>query len=320
MKSLNVPRFVQSLLRVLRCLHPVTIAVLTTGLILTASIAIAETPATGWLFNGQKTVNEITLKGFQYIGDCATHPSYPDLSGSFISQKTPPAPHTRVIIKNITPGIESDPVPYTDREYDENRSSSEIANMEFSTQHHLRTFSVIPGKNTFEYMIKRQDSIVESGTFNAEITTMVRQEKRDATWQDDQICANNAVSMNVCADIRNRHAFKCPNGEVLKAQLTPNDRDISTRLYNNTGETLSFKFKADDYKLFPGEYATLRSPPTSSYFEKIQITLSQRPNCKTCHSGTSRQDVTPGKRYQFRAIQNGKESTIRLEEYPHSMY
>jgi hypothetical protein len=195
-------RLVQPLVRAFRQHRPAAIALLTTGLVLTGSIALAQPAATGWLFNQQTTPNQITLNGVQYTGECAAGPFYPGLSGSFISQTTPPAPYTRVAIKNVTPGMAIDPAPYTDREYDERRPTSETAKMDFSSSHQKRRFAVLKGKNTFEYQIKRRDRILETGTFNAEILTSLRQEERTASWIRDKVCANSAVALEVCAAVR----------------------------------------------------------------------------------------------------------------------
>jgi hypothetical protein len=339
MKHRTQFRLVQTLVRAFRQRRPAAIALLTTGLVLTGSIATAQATATGWRFNQQSTPNQITLNGVQYTGECAAGPFYPDLSASFISQTTPPAPYTRVTIKNVTPGMATDPAPYTNREYDERRPTSETAKMDFSSSHQKRRFAVLKGKNTFEYRIKQRDRVLETGTFNAEIATSLRQEERTATWINDKVCANSAVALEVCADIRNRHARRCEDGRILQAELSPNDSEITTRIYNETGTTLSFQFNNKDYTLFPGEYATLTSRQTSStetlrYNAKCETddeTLHlpktgeksrhrNKHRCKSDHDFANTESIISGKRYQFTATKNGNERKIRLEEYRRSNY
>ncbi|MBN8565045.1 MAG: hypothetical protein J0L70_31535 [Leptolyngbya sp. UWPOB_LEPTO1] len=296
-------------------LHPVVIAGLTTGMILTCSMTIAQSVTTGWLFNGQSTLNQITLNGIKYTGECAAGPFFPELTGTFISQKTPPAPHTRVLIKNVTLGVATDPNPYTNREYDERRPTSEIAKMDFSRKHRMRRFGVVQGLNTFEYTIKRRDKVLETGTFTSNITTSVREEERNATWIRDKVCANRSVSLDVCADVRSRRARQCQDGRVLESELTPDDPEITSRIYNDTGETLTFRYDNREYRLSPGEYTTLRSFETP-FSESLYFNTT----CKNCRRFSSSSSFTPGKRYRFTANKHGETRTIQLEDYPRSNY
>lgn len=311
MKRLNLSR-IQQLFHSFR-LHPAVIACLTTGMILTGSFAIAQPVATGWLFNGQTTPNQITLNGVKYTGECAAGPFFPDLTGTFISAKTPPAPHTRVLIKNVTSGVSTNPHPYTNREYDERRPTSEVAKMTFSNRHQMRKFGVLEGSNTFEYTIQQRDKVLETGTFTSDITTNVRTEERTATWVRDKVCANRSVSLDVCADIRDRRARQCQDGRILQSELTPDDPEIVSRVYNDTGETLNFRFEHREYRLAPGEYAIIRT-----YESDSSQSLYFNTTCKDCSRFSSSSTLTPGKRYRFTSTKNGETRTIRLEDYSRS--
>jgi hypothetical protein len=86
----------------------------------------------------------------------------------FISSTTLPAPGLRVIIRNITKGIDQNPSPYTNRKYDKSPSSQEFQ-LRFGTNHSGRYLAVREGKNNFSYEIKRNDTVVETGTFTASI-------------------------------------------------------------------------------------------------------------------------------------------------------
>ena len=86
----------------------------------------------------------------------------------FISSTTPSAPGLRVIIRNITKGIDQNPSPYTNRKYDKS-SFSEKFQLRFGTNHSSQYLAVREGKNNFSYEIKRNDTVVETGTFIASI-------------------------------------------------------------------------------------------------------------------------------------------------------
>lgn len=85
----------------------------------------------------------------------------------FIS-KTMPAPGLRVVIRNVTPGIDQNPSPYTDREYDK-APTSEGFKVNVGTAHSGRYLAVREGKNDFSYEIKQANSVIESGSFTATI-------------------------------------------------------------------------------------------------------------------------------------------------------
>lgn len=303
MKIINLVRSI----RLWRSLFPLILSVITCGLIIGFGSAIAQTVGTGWLFNSQSTLNQITLAGVQYTGECASAPIYPALSASFISAKTPPARFTRVIVKNITPGVSNDPYPYTDREYDERRPSSQSTRMEFGRKHKKKSFTIVAGKNTFEYAIKQRDRLLETGTFAATIDTTLRQEERHAAWQKNEVCANSSVALNVCADKRTQRAYQCPDGKILKSYLEPDDSKIFTRIYNETDTTIEFRLDGYRQRLSPGDYTEVTSSTYS--YPKLKF----NPNCARCDDLTETESLTPGKRYQFTS--SGNKKTIGVEDY-----
>ena len=87
----------------------------------------------------------------------------------FVSPSLPPAPNLRVIIRNVTAGINQNPSPYTDRTYDKGWISEELT-LGFGTKHDGDAFVLADGKNSFTYEIKQGDRVLESGSFNATIT------------------------------------------------------------------------------------------------------------------------------------------------------
>lgn len=99
---------------------------------------------------------------------------------TFISSSTPPASGLRVIVHNITAGMQGNPSPYTDREYDQG-IRSEGFQVRFGTSHDGAYLAVVQGKNNFSYEIKRGETLVESGSFVADIKEATEQEKRRET-------------------------------------------------------------------------------------------------------------------------------------------
>ena len=97
-----------------------------------------------------------------------THTEEASERATFISSNTPPAPGLRVAIRNVTPGIDQNPSPHTDREYHK-PPTSEGFKVSLGTIHSGRFLAVQPGENHFSYEIKRGKTIIESGTFTARI-------------------------------------------------------------------------------------------------------------------------------------------------------
>lgn len=87
----------------------------------------------------------------------------------FVSPTLPPAPNLRVIVRNVTPGMNPKPFPYTNRTYDKGWISEELI-LGFGTKHDGDSFVLADGKNDFTYEIKQGDRVLESGSFNATIT------------------------------------------------------------------------------------------------------------------------------------------------------
>lgn len=114
--------------------------------------------------------NLIKFKRVEYVGQCPGTAYTPDtINARFSSSTHLPALKRRVVIKNVTEGMKKNPYPYTDREYDKGESS-ESFEVKFGDSHKGRTFSVLEGENKFEYAIKERDTVVEQGTFTAEVS------------------------------------------------------------------------------------------------------------------------------------------------------
>lgn len=92
----------------------------------------------------------------------------------FRSNTLSPAAGLRVNIRNVTAGVDQNPNPYTDREYNQgDRSESFIVKQ--NTAHRSRYFAVVPGLNTLTYEIKQGNKVVESGTLTVTMTSETRE-------------------------------------------------------------------------------------------------------------------------------------------------
>lgn len=228
----------------------------------------AETaPELGWEFLGQRELNHFALKETEYYGEC---PGYKrrHIKASFTSSETPPADRRRVVVRNITRGVDDDPFPYTDREYYEGRSS-EATKMRFGDEHSGRYFHVLPGENMFEYEIKqrRRGPVIDSGTFTATIDRDLTRIERNATFGKDRVCANTSVSVDVCADVRDREKWECPNGKILRSEIFPDDPWVRTQLHNRTDHTISVSINGRMTRIFPGSYEEFHSDYPSVRYE-----------------------------------------------------
>jgi hypothetical protein len=262
------------------------------------------TPAVGLRFGGRSPLNQANFLITEYFGDCqGTQIS--ELEASFISEKTPPAPYRRVIIRNVTQGVSASPYPYTDREYDERRPSSETARTALGNTHDRRRFNLVEGNNEFEYEIKERDRVIDSGKFSAQILKSWQRVESNATWEQKKICKNSSVSLGECGDIRFVREFKCSDGRVLKSNMEPDDRETYTRISNHTGSVISFTVDGESEVLNPGD--SRRYPSNSTFGLKVRFNNT----CADCEPTTST-SLTIGKRYVFRRSGSGSERGVQL--------
>ncbi|MEM8643002.1 MAG: hypothetical protein AAGG51_29920 [Cyanobacteria bacterium P01_G01_bin.54] len=254
-------------------------------------------PEIGWDFLGQQQLNAVTIAETEYYGDCPGH-KRDYVEARFFSSQTPPARRHRVVVRNVTRGLDDDPFPYTDREYDEGRVS-ERTKMRFGTKHSGRYFHVLPGINAFEYEIKarRRGPVIDSGNFTAEITRDLNRVQRDATFGQDRVCANTSVSLNVCADVRDRHKWSCPNGSIIRSQIFPDSSRIITEIHNHTNQTIEVSISGWRRRLHPGDYYDVDDRYPSLRYEINDERRSR--------------SLTAGTRYRFYE----KDGEIRLGEY-----
>jgi hypothetical protein len=119
----------------------------------------------------------------------------------FISRTLSPGAGLRVTIRNTTSGIDQKTLsPYTDREYNQG-DRSEAFTVQQDTSHSSRYFAVTPGLNTLTYQIKRNDEVVESGTFTTVMTleTVVDKQPQDSNFDSTAFQPNSLdQSSNQC--------------------------------------------------------------------------------------------------------------------------
>jgi hypothetical protein len=88
------------------------------------------------------------------------------LKARFVSNKTLPAPGLRVVVRNLSIG--GNTIPYTDREYTDNRFSEKFYIFPYN-EHRMKYLAVTKGDNRMSYEIKRGNQVLESGEFIVKI-------------------------------------------------------------------------------------------------------------------------------------------------------
>ncbi|WP_445176824.1 hypothetical protein [Microcoleus sp.] len=147
-------------------------------------------------------INLIQFKRVEYIGACAGTVFSPNSqSARFVSSKTPPGPNRRVMIKNVTDGMETNPYPYTDRGYNKGEFSEDFG-FKLGNTHKTRTFSVLEGENKFLYEIKENDQVIEQGALKAEVSIQSL-----GPFPREQICEDK-IECKDTSDCRDRKGRK----------------------------------------------------------------------------------------------------------------
>ncbi|MBW4476648.1 MAG: hypothetical protein KME54_07180 [Tolypothrix brevis GSE-NOS-MK-07-07A] len=256
----------------------------------------------GWEFEGSQELNKGSIQEIEYEGECPGKDSR-SIKAWFTSSKTPPAPKRRVIVKNVTRGLESNPYPYTDREYQKGKSS-ESTQIIFGTSHRGSNFIVMESENEFQYEIKENKTVIDSGSFIAVIDKELDVRRRDATVTKNSVCFNSAVDLNVCADIRNKTEYTCPNNKILRSIVEPNNPEITTIISNQMFGDVVYVLNGNIYTLRPGEEKRYTAGSLSIQFNST---------CPVgCKPKTPPQSLQPGKRYQFKS----SSGFIQLVDFP----
>lgn len=151
--------------------------VLAWGLVGFAGWSRAETGLLVQSFTGSGAQKNVaTIIETRYVGQCpGTDYTYPE--AWFSSDTTPVGSGLRVKVQNVTPGMNQDPYPYTDRGYSSG-VLSEHTFLGLDTKHRGRTFSVRVGDNSLQYTIAKGNQKVETGSFNLKVELLPRYENR----------------------------------------------------------------------------------------------------------------------------------------------
>lgn len=134
--------------------------------------------------------------------------------------------------------------------------------------------------------------MIESGEFTAMVNLEETIQQRNAEWRDADICANSAVSVNTCADLRAARQFVCPNGPVLKTEYRDRLDFYRTVLSNRSDRKIEVEFNHQTYRLYPGEAVSLQTPSSSAFSLSIRYRLKD--------GSWQYKSVTAAKYMQFR--------------------
>jgi Trypsin-like peptidase domain len=167
----------------------------------------------GFEIIGNAAINSFIIPEIIYTGECPGKKSESQ-EAMFFSNTTTTAPNRRVIITNITRGLNRDPLPYTDREY-EGGQISEKTNVTLGIEHDEENFVVLAGQNQFEYEIVQieendLETVLESGSFVAMAQKESRYVERNKEPVEETYCPNNDKYCD-SKEEKVRTVLKCPS-------------------------------------------------------------------------------------------------------------
>jgi hypothetical protein len=145
---------------------------------------------------------------YRYTGECPGS-SKGIVKASFTSTAFPPSRDRRVIVRNVSRGVASDPFPFTDRDYSRGRGS-QITEITIGSGHDGQFLIVRQGENDFDYTIKEKNTIVDQGTFTAYVETTTIVEEKNKVPTTKRVCPGNRVS----CDWKDKYevtVYKCPS-------------------------------------------------------------------------------------------------------------
>ena len=172
----------------------------------------------GFEIIGNAEINSFVIPEIIYTGECPGT-KLESQEAMFFSNTTSTAPDRRVLITNVTRGLDRDPLPFTDREY-EKEQISEKTKVTFGSKHDQRNFVVLPGKNQFKYeivQIEEDDdfeTVLEEGSFNAIAKKQSRYVRRDKQPVEETYCANGEKYCDKDQK-KVRTVYKCPGSSRL---------------------------------------------------------------------------------------------------------
>ena len=182
----------------------------------------------GFEIIGNAEVNSFTIPEIIYVGECPGK-KLESQEAMFFSNTTSTARDRRVLITNVTRGLNRDPLPYTDREYEEGQIS-EKTKVTFGSKHSKRNFIVLPGTNQFKYeivQIEEDDdfeTVLEEGSFIAVAKKASRYVQRNKVPKEELYCPNDD---KYCDKEKKkvRTVYKCPSSNRLFGYNYSNNQD-----------------------------------------------------------------------------------------------
>ncbi|MEN9811058.1 MAG: hypothetical protein RLZZ488_2625 [Pseudomonadota bacterium] len=122
-----------------------------------------------------------------FTGACPGSTLLP-VRGYFFDPEVATTEGRRVRIVNVTPGMSSDPYPYTDRQYSSGSRSEKIDFLPRS-HHGQRYFSVAEGMNDFEVTYSDGGRLVQSKFFQFPVSVITRYEARWPSCRVENRCS-----------------------------------------------------------------------------------------------------------------------------------
>ena len=167
----------------------------------------------GFEIIGSAEVNNFIIPEIVYTGECPGT-KLETQEALFFSNTTGTAPDRRVLITNVTRGLDRNPLPFTDREYEEGQIS-EKTKVTIGSKHDKRNLVLLAGKNQFQYeivQIEEDDdfeTVLEEGTFSVTVKKEPRYVERNKVPTEEIYCPDD---LKYCAtDVQKvRIVNKCP--------------------------------------------------------------------------------------------------------------
>lgn len=129
-------------------------------------------------------LNRVQFQRTVYVGQCPGEELTP-VETFFVSSKTPGGEGRSVIVRNISPAMTSDVLPFIDKKYEGARSEHAFLNLD--TEHRSRMLSVVDGLNEFQFSIFSGADLIDSGEFLFTTEVVEKQVVRsmECRWEFD---------------------------------------------------------------------------------------------------------------------------------------
>ena len=167
----------------------------------------------GFEIQGSSTLNNFVIPEIVYTGECPGK-KVENQKAMFFSNTTTTASDRRVIITNITRGLDRDPLPYTDREYQREQVSEETK-VTLGVEHDKKNLVVLLGENQFKYEIvqveedKDFETVLEEGTFSASVEKTETFVERNKEPTEENYCPGDKATCDYDEQLV-RVVDKCP--------------------------------------------------------------------------------------------------------------